>query len=217
MSYTYKLLTYEDIDIIYDLQEYVVSTIEDKNFFRPSTKEMLSKFISNGYILGAFINHKLIAYRVLFIPNQESTNLGYDLNFDKNDLQKVVHLETALVHPRYRGDRLQVKLTKEIKKYFDLSDKIICSTCYPFNYPSLSNLIKMGLVIVKLKNKYNNMLRFILTDKKSKALNDNFYEINNNNLEEISNLLKSGYFGNKIGKKENEKNFNICFQKRVWC
>ena len=43
-------------------------------------------------------------------PGAGMSNLGNDLGFDGAQLQRVVHMDTAAVHPDYRGMKLQYRL-----------------------------------------------------------------------------------------------------------
>jgi len=212
--FTYILLTLKNLDEILLLQNEVTSKLDNEDTFRASSKEMLEKFLTNGYIMGAIANNKLIAYRILYTPNEDIDNLGYDLKFNAQDFKKVIHFETAIVHPDFRGNGLQVLLTEEIKKHISIEDKIICATCYPLNYPSLSNLLKLGLTIQMLKMKYNNNIRFILSNKIIQIIPNEIISCKADDFEKIKSLIENGYIGTKVVKSENSKIFNISFQKR---
>lgn len=206
----------DNIDELLDLQNIVVNDLDDKDYFRPSTKEMLNLFIKNGHSIGAYKDDNLIAYRLIYSPKDKEHNLGFDLDLNKNDLGRVIHFETAVVHPKYRGSRLQILLTKELSEQVNLEDSIVCASCYTMNYPSLSNLIKMGLSINTLKNKYDSKLRFILSNKKYKITSDETISYKCDETKKIKDILAKGYFGLKLIPNKDSKVFNILFQKGSW-
>ncbi len=214
--YSYRVMSHYDIDELLDLQTVVIDELKDKDYFRASTREMLSEFIENGELIGAYSGKNLIAYRLIYFPKNRADNLGFDLGFSRDDLQKVVHFETAIVHPKYRRNRLQVLLTKELYKHVNLQECIVCATCYTMNYPSLSNLIKMGLSIITLKHKYNSQLRFILSNKKHRITSDETISYRCNETQKIEDILKKGYFGVELIRNEDSEIFDILFQKASW-
>lgn len=214
--YRYQLLDTGNIDQILFLQKDVVAQLEDSNFFRASTKEMLSRFLQSGCALGAFVENKLIAYRLIYLPKDNEDNLGLDLDLVAHNLHDVLHFETTVVHPKFRKHRLQVLLTNEIMKYIDVSDKVICATCYPLNFPSLSNLMKLGLSINKLKSKYDSRLRYILSNKKYEITSDEILFCDSNDTSRIKNILEDGYIGVKLETNKKLGKSTILFQKGTY-
>jgi len=213
---SYKLLNIEKIDDMLFLQKIVVFNLKDSNYFRPSTKDMLIKFIKNGYVLGAFYRDELVAYRIIYFPRKDKESLGLDLGIKQNQLEYIMHLETTIVHPKFRHRKLQIDLTNEILKYIDTKDKIICTTCYPYNYPSLSNLFRLGLSINIIKEKYDDRLRFILTNREYKIGGEKVYKCDCQNIEKIKEFLNSGYIGIKAEFSKSKNEFYIVFKQGVF-
>jgi hypothetical protein len=198
---------------MYTLQKSIIKRLKDKDSFRASSKRMLKNYMKNGITIGAYIKDVLIAYRIIYIPKNRPENLGNDLKFSKKNLRKVYHLETTLVHPQYRQMKLQVLLTKKIQDYIDLKNKILCATCYPFNYPSLSNLFELGLCINAIKYKYNSKIRFILSNKKYTLTGNNIVICSCKKINKIKKLLRNGYISTGVTAGKSIDDFSINFQK----
>lgn len=95
-------------------------------------------------------------------PGLDSFNLGYDLGFDREQLLRVVHMDTAAVHPDYRGRHLQSRLMDFAEEELALTQgRILLCTIHPENAYSLQNVLKLGYHIEKKLEKYGS-IRFIL-------------------------------------------------------
>ena len=98
----------------------------------------------------------------LLYPGLDSYNYGYDLGFDKAHLLRVVQMDTAAVHPDYRGLGLQKRLMEtaegEIRK---TPGRILLCTVHPDNVYSLNNVLKQGYTIEKKVEKYASV-RYVL-------------------------------------------------------
>lgn len=101
----------------------------------------------------------------LIRPGLESYNYGYDLDFTESDLLRVVQMDTAAVHPDYRGMGLQKRLMetaeREIRKE---SGRILLCTIHPDNIYSLNNVLKQGYSIEKKLPKYGSVRLFLRKD-----------------------------------------------------
>lgn len=98
----------------------------------------------------------------ILYPGLHSYNYGYDLDFSVKDLLKVIHMDTAAVHPDFRGLGLQKRMVHLAEQ--ELSGgghKILLSTVHPDNQFSLSNMLHQGYVIQKRMRKYGSE-RFVL-------------------------------------------------------
>jgi len=104
-------------------------------------------------------------------------------------------------------------LTNEIKKHINIEDKIICATCYPLNYPSLSNLMKLGLSINSIKNKYDSRQRFILSNKEFQITNSAIVRCKSDEINKIQDILDDGYIGVEFKANKKEGVSHILFQK----
>ena len=54
-------------------------------------------------------------------PGRGNENLGYDIGLSDPELSLVAHMDTIVVHPLYRGQGLQQKLTALAEQDFGIS------------------------------------------------------------------------------------------------
>lgn len=94
----------------------------------------------------------------ILTPGLASYNYGYDLNFSREELLRVVHMDTAAVHPDYRGLGLQRILMQEAEKYAaGMGARILLTTVHPDNRFSLNNILQQGYAIAKQVPKYGSV------------------------------------------------------------
>ena len=102
---------------------------------------------------------RIAAVFCVVYPGLRSLNLGYDLAFSEENLKRVVHMDTAAVHPDYRGQGLQHRMMLHAEQ--ELGGKILLCTIHPDNRYSLNNVLKQGYTVEKKTEKYGS-IRYIL-------------------------------------------------------
>ncbi len=212
-EYYMSLLSIKNIDEMISLQNTVINQLENKEIFFPDTYYTLYDSIMNGAIvLGVYnINNQLICYRWVKSPKMNKDNLGYDLNLPSESLNYVMHLESTVVDPKYRGNNLQyLTLDVLLPVIKDMGAEHLACTVSPFNVHSLNNIMKHGLKVKVLKRKYDTkendgLWRYIL----HKTIEDKNYgriiDIIISDIEDIhkqTNLLSQGYIGFELIKKD---------------
>lgn len=220
IKYTIALLDDSYIDEALKLQEIVIGSLPSEEIYKSDTKEFIEECLEQeGVLLGVFENHRLIAYRFLNFPGNDERNFGRDLNLSNDELMKVAHFESVLVHPDYIGNGLQ-------RKTFEIAEDIVKKYGYyhifslisPKNYYSVKNVLGMDLNIKGLKKKYSSgyggegKFRYIL----HKDLRGNEFKkfkesilVNSMDIEEQKKLISSGYVGYKV--EGSEAKFNISY------
>lgn len=94
----------------------------------------------------------------ILIPGLAEYNYGYDLDFKREDLLRVIHMDTAAVHPDYRGQGLQKRLMQEAEQYAtEIGGRILLTTVHPDNHYSLNNILQQGYTIEKRIPKYGSV------------------------------------------------------------
>lgn len=95
-------------------------------------------------------------------PGLEPYNYGYDLGFNQEELLSVVNMDSAAVHPDYRGLGLQRKLIQcaETQLCREGGHILLC-TVHPENLYSLRNAQALGYEIMKKLEKYGSV-RYLL-------------------------------------------------------
>jgi hypothetical protein len=185
---------------VMDLQALIVKALDDPELFHPDSIHFISDRIrKKGRIIGITSENTLIAYRIISFPGSDYDNLGIDLELSESELHRVAHLEFFVVHPDYRGNALQLKtLPPAISALHDFGYKHLCATVSPKNYPGVSNLLRGGFVIKKLKDKYGGKLRYILYQNLAMPINraiEHTIALRNTDIEGQQKALMQGYFG----------------------
>ena len=146
------------------LQEVMAQNLPDKEIFRLTTPGEFSDLLSlQRRVIGVFTEDGLIAYNVICFPGGDCENFGADINLPRSELEKVAHLKAVVVHPAYRGNRLQKRLAKlHLEVLRELGSCHVCSTVSPKNDISIQNHFDNGFVIRGLKVKYTDRLRYIM-------------------------------------------------------
>ena len=102
---------------------------------------------------------RIAAVFCIVYPGLEAFNIGYDLGFSEEELMRVVHMDTAAVHPDYRGRGLQSRMMHHVEQ--ELRGRILLCTIHPDNCYSLNNVLKLGYTIEKKTERYDS-IRYIL-------------------------------------------------------
>lgn len=102
---------------------------------------------------------RIAAVFCIVYPGMEDFNIGYDLGFTDEELKRVVHMDTAAVHPDYRGRGLQNRMMLHAEQ--ELVGRILLCTIHPDNCYSLNNALKLGYTIEKKTERYDSV-RYVL-------------------------------------------------------
>ena len=222
VEYKIMFLNKNYLDDILALQAEVLDSLENPDTFVPDTRDFIRDSLisgKHGKVIGVLSESKLIAYRTINFPRQNKNNLGRDISLSTEALEKVAHLESTVVHPHYRGNKLQSKmLPYSLKSIKELGYETILTTISPYNYPSLKNVMDYGLTIIDLKHRegeYEGKLRYLLTlnliEENRKRKLTNGIKIKNNEILMQQQLLRKGYRGYKIVKQE--ESFDVYYRK----
>ena len=105
----------------------------------------------------------LVGVFSLIVPGLKSFNLGYDLGFETQMLERVIHMDTAAVHPSFRGHDLQYRMMmaaeEDLRK---IGGAILLCTIHPENQYSVRNVLRQGYSVEKKLEKYGGVIRYIL-------------------------------------------------------
>ena len=100
-------------------------------------------------------------FSVLY-PGLDGYNYGYDLGLSEQELRQVIHMDTAAVHPDYRGHGLQARMVNLAESALSgKGKKILLCTVHPDNRYSLNNMLSQGYEIQMCIHKYGSE-RYIL-------------------------------------------------------
>jgi len=228
-EYVMRIITPEELGDAVALQKYVYEQLPNKQvLYMDSYEEMYDDMKQGAKIIGVFNKTgDIIAYRYIGFPGCSEKNLGHDINMPRQELAKVAHLETTVVHPEYRGNSLQsLTLQQVIPMVKDLGYSHLLCTVSPQNIYSLYNIIKNGLRIKALKKKYGSekdgkdgMWRFILhrnlEPRAVRKVSQNF-GIPVGDLERQRKLIDEGFVGLWLYKESKLLNY-VRFEDAVAC
>lgn len=129
---------------------------EDDWFFLDPDEEVRQMMAQDRVDIWLAEDEKRIAAVLCIVyPGMENFNIGYDLGFSEEDLKRVVHMDTAAVHPDYRGRGLQKRMMAHAEQ--ELEGKILLCTIHPDNRYSLNNVLKLGYTIEKKTQRYDSV------------------------------------------------------------
>ena len=228
-EYVMRIITPEELGDAVALQKYVYEQLPNKQvLYMDSYEEMYDDMKQGAKIIGVFNKTgDIIAYRYIGFPGCSEKNLGNDINMPRQELAKVAHLETTVVHPEYRGNSLQsLTLQQAIPMIKDFGYSHLLCTVSPQNIYSLYNIIKNGLRIKALKKKYGSekdgkdgMWRFILhrnlEPRAVRKVSQNF-GIPIGDLERQSKLIDEGFVGLWLYKESKTLNY-VRFEDAIAC
>ena len=92
-------------------------------------------------------------------PGLRAFNLGRQLGLGEAELLRVTHMDTAAVHPDFRGRGLQRRMMAEAERF--LQGRILLCPIHPVNRYSLQNAIALGYRIQKRIECYDSV-RYVL-------------------------------------------------------
>ena len=147
----------EEVNIYLEFLHEVKTLMEqDEWFFLDPDEEVYRLMARNA--LGIWLAEdggRIASVFCVVYPGLEQFNLGYDLDFSEEELMQVVHMDTAAVHPDYRGRGLQNRMMLHAER--ELNGKILLCTIHPDNKYSLNNVLKQGYTIEKKTEKYGSV------------------------------------------------------------
>ncbi len=180
----------------------MVTGLQDTSAYYPLTEDEVAMLLGErGVSLGAFSDEgELIGYAAAYFPGSSPDNLGLDLGLCSDRLLQVAHLEAGLVSPFYRGRGWQRRLYQELIKGLIAQGKYryILSTVACNNYPALHNSLRLKLYITELREKYGNMLRYVLFRDIKEPININPASViscRHTDIELQHRLIRQGYYG----------------------
>ena len=166
MNLSIRKGTHADTENYIALIAHVKETTTQKEWFYTDTPEDVRAMMADGSMelwVAEDDTGRLAGGFNILIPGLQAYNYGYDLDLSREDLLRVIHMDTAVVHPDFRGHKLQHRLMAAIEEdlFARFPDCILLTTVHPENLYSLCNVRGLGYTPVKRLAKYGSE-RFIL-------------------------------------------------------
>lgn len=169
MEFELKKATAIEADYLTLLIKDVWNNMEHKEWFAPDENDHYIRHLietGTGVVWTAVekVSAETAGMFIIVYPGKENPdNLGYDIELPSNELCKVAHMDTVVVHPHFRGYGLQRLLTEKAEKELQKAGyrHLLC-TVHPDNLFSRTNMEKVGYRCAKQVLKYGGLPRLIL-------------------------------------------------------
>lgn len=212
VPYKMTMLDETHLPEMLNLNRMIVENLSEWDLLVPITAEMLRVDLGEkGLTLGTFVGERLIGFRSAHFPGNDEDNLGRDVGLPEFELEKVMHLEFALIHPDFRGNSLQKRMTARILKIvhdLKLHYRYCCSFVSPKNGPSLEDKFSLNLLIARLMLKFGNYWRFFFQDmlRPLRVQSNESISVPNRDIEQQVELLSQGYYGFRLDRRGSDCN-----------
>lgn len=163
--YLIERLRPDDYAAVVTLQDHVYAALTDQELYLPRSAARIRQVLgSSGFVIGAkTVDGVLMGVRMVFFPHGDPDNMGLVLGFSAPDLAQVVHLEASIIHPDYRGHRLQAEMgpytVERIRQHAQA--RYMTATVSYKNVPSLKDKFLLGMTIRAIQY-FGPYMRFIL-------------------------------------------------------
>ena len=164
MDFNFRKGDLRDADTLVHFLNDVKAAMAQQDWFYLDPPEVVRDMLSDGTmeLWLAMDGSRLAGIFDILHPGLDAYNYGYDLDFSEENLLRVVHMDTAAVHPDYRGKGLQRRMVQMAEQYLaGQGSRILLTTVHPENRFSLNNMQKQGYAIQRRLDKYGSE-RYIL-------------------------------------------------------
>ena len=159
-----KLASIEHAAQIYGVMKQVYEQLEDKTLYVCDSFEYVKAHITEeGFIVIACSEEeKIVGSFIVRYPGLNEDNLGRDIGLKEEQLLQVVHMESVVVLPEYRGRGLQLAMLNFAEEQIDKEKyNYLMATVSPDNPWSYRSFEQKGYELKLTKNKYEGLERRI--------------------------------------------------------
>lgn len=160
MELTIRKGTVADTEDFICLLQTAKASMEQQDWFFLDPAEEIRAMMHSGAmeLWVAMDGDRMAAVFDFLRPGLAEYNYGYDLDFTETELMRVVQMDTAAVHPDYRGFGLQRKLMETAQlEIANEPGRILLCTIHPDNCYSMNNVWKQGYTVQKKLPKYGSV------------------------------------------------------------
>lgn len=159
--------TREDTENFIRLLAFVRQGMTHKEWFYLDPPEDVREMMNSGImrLWVAMDGDRLAGAFDALMPGLEAYNYGYQLGFSTEELRNVINMDTAAVHPDYRGRHLQRRLLQAAEAELSGNgEKHLLCTIHPENLYSLRNALAQGYAIQKTLPMYGSVRHILRKD-----------------------------------------------------
>lgn len=147
----------------------VYRELPEKSWFSlDGDKELCNYMTESGFALKAGeeeceeTHFEIAAVFIARTTNLGEENLGEYLKLNPEEMQKVAHMEIAMVRKEYRGQGLQKRMMQEAEtRLKEAGYRYLMGTAHPENVYSVNNFKRLGYEIVAEVLKYGGLPRYV--------------------------------------------------------
>ena len=159
-----SLVKEEEIPVMLELMNTIYQELPDKSWFSMDSGESCLRYMLTlkAQVFGRDGQGKLAAVFVARTKELGEENHGKYMNLKEKDLERVAHMEIAMVDKKFRGRGLQKKLMEVAEDRLELLGfRWLMGTAHPENVYSVHNFQKLGYEIVAEALKYGGLPRYV--------------------------------------------------------
>lgn len=168
----FHFLSEENFADIMNLYNIVSDSMDNKSWLKVRDFQTLQKTLDDGgFIVGCYVDSELIACALCDVPDINSIDLLIGLDIDYSDIKNTYVSGFVMVHPKYRGNSLQLTLLDlriDIAK--NKGKKYIITVAAVDNIYSLNNIESLGFKLKVQRENEFGILRNILVKDLSEDL-----------------------------------------------
>ena len=165
-----RLATESDVPEIMAVMTAAHEAMADPSAYITDEEEYVADHVNNrGFILLSEIAHKIAGFFLVSVPELGESNLGYYLNFSKDQLLHTALMDSVAVRPEYQGMGLMGQMLRAAVVRTQDRYAWLLATVAPDNIPSLRNFEKCGFQTLKLIVKPQGQQRLLMGKSKEMA------------------------------------------------
>ena len=167
-SYSLRPATLDDAYVIWQIMDTCFQALEHKEYFICDDLDYVKDILSgHGFgIVACDTDNQIIGNLLVKYPGLTEENLGHDVSLPTEELDKVLHMDSATVLPEHRGHGLETMMISYAETLVDTSKYCYSfATVAPENLASLKSLEKNGYEVMVTKEKYGRFLRNVMMKK----------------------------------------------------
>ena len=159
-----RLAEASEAEAIHALMVEVYDGLSFKDIYSCDDLENVRRYLNNGGfgVVGVNKDGRIVSSLICQFPGTNPDNLGLDTGLSKEELLRVAHFESAVVHPAYRGQGLEGRMIVFAEEHIDRNRyDIFFGTVSPDNPASCHTAEKNGFECLLTKEKYGGLIRRI--------------------------------------------------------